>query len=160
MSTARRLRIYVDTSVFGGYYDRVFAKETRSFFRLVRSRRITAVVSDMVVGEISRAPGPVQALLREAIRLGAEESAAGEASVELQEAYLKAGVLARRWEDDAMHVAMATLARADAIASWNFRHLLDPRKTREFNGVNVAMGYGLIAILSPTDIVRHMEGDE
>jgi hypothetical protein len=59
-----------------------------------------------------------------------------------------------------MHVAMATLARADVIASWNFKHMLDPRRCRGFNGVNVALGYGLVSILSPADIVRHLEDKE
>ena len=48
-------------------------------------------------------------------------------TVELQEAYLRQGILGRRWEDDAMHVAMATLSRVDVIASWNFKHMVDPR---------------------------------
>lgn len=56
-----------------------------------------------------------------------------------------------------MHIAMATLLRVDVIGSWNFKHLLDPRRVRGFNGVNLTMGYGLISILSPSDIVHHLE---
>jgi hypothetical protein len=56
-----------------------------------------------------------------------------------------------------MHVAMATLSRVDVIASWNFRHLVDPRRTRAFNGVNLSLGYGLVSILSPSDIVHLLE---
>lgn len=99
----------------------------------------------------------VQRLLDDIIRSGAEVLSITEEAVELQEAYLKSGVLSRRWEDDAMHVAVSTLARVDVIASWNFKHLVNPRRLREFNGINLSMGYGLISILSPSDIVRSIE---
>jgi hypothetical protein len=59
-----------------------------------------------------------------------------------------------------MHVAMATLARVDVIASWNFKHLVDPRRSRAFNGVNLSMGYGLVAIMSPSDIVKFLEAQK
>lgn len=65
--------------------------------------------------------------------------------------------MGRRWEDDAMHVALASIGRVDAIVSWNFKHLVDPRRARAFNGVNLAKGYGLIEIRSPVDIVRTLE---
>jgi len=151
------LRTYIDTSVLGGYFDRLFERDTRAFVRCVRERKIVPVVSDMVIGEIARAPERVQELLNEVLRQNAEVLSATEEAIALQEAYLKSGVLSRRCEGDAMHIALATLARVDVIASWNFRHLVDPRRAREFNGVNLSMGYGLITILSPSDIIHHVE---
>jgi predicted nucleic acid-binding protein len=151
------LRVYVDSSVLGGCFDREFEEDTRAFLHCIREAKIVPLMSDMVVAEIARAPEQVQRLLDAMIGDGAEVLAATEAAVELQEAYLKSGVLGQRWEDDAMHVALATLARVDVVASWNFKHLLDPRRARGFNGVNLGMGYGLIAILSPSDIVHHLE---
>ena len=151
------LRVYIDTSVLGGYFDYLFEKDTRAFMQHAREGRITPVLSDMVVAEIARAPERVQRLLEEMIRDGAQVFAATEEAVELQSAYLRSKILGHRWEDDAMHVAMATVLRVDVIASWNFKHLVDPRRVREFNGVNLSMGYGLVAILSPSDIARHVE---
>ena len=151
------LRAYLDTSVVGGYFDPLFEEDTRTLVQSIHNGKITPVLSDMVVGEIARAPERVQSLLRELIRGGAEVTVATEEAVELQEAYLRRRILGRRWEDDAMHVAMATLSRVDVIVSWNFKHLVDPRRVREFNGVNLSMGYGLVAILSPSDIVHHLE---
>ncbi len=51
--------------------------------------------------------------------------------------------------DDATHVAAATVARADAIVSWNFRHIVRLRKIKAYNQVNLAQGYGILTILSP-----------
>ena len=151
------LQIYLDTSVLGGYYDPEFLEDTRSFFRLIREGRIRAAISDMVVGEIARAPKPVRDLLDELIDLGSEMLPLSQDAADLQEAYLKGGVLGWQRADDAMHVALASIRRVDAIASWNFKHLVDPRRAREFNGINVAKGYGLIEIRSPGDIVHILE---
>lgn len=87
------LRTYIDTSVLGGYFDRLFESDTRVFVRCIRERKIVPVVSDMVIGEIARAPERVQELLSEMLRQNAEALSATEQAVELQEAYLKNGVL-------------------------------------------------------------------
>ena len=153
MAKPNTLLVYLDTSVLGGYYDEAFLEETRALFSLIRERRVRAAVSEIVMGEIDRAPGPVKSLLEEIIDLGSEVLPVDEQAVDLQEAYLRANVVTHRWEGDAMHVALASIRRVDAIASWNFKHLLDPRRARAFNGVNLAKGYGLIEIRSPGDIV-------
>ncbi|MCZ7571604.1 MAG: hypothetical protein M5U01_23900 [Ardenticatenaceae bacterium] len=63
--------------------------------------------------------------------------------------------------DDALHVAQATVARAQVLASWNFRHLVNPNKTRQFNGVNVIEGFDFLVIMTLMDISKLSEaGDE
>ena len=75
----------------------------------------------------------------------------------LQDAYLKTGIVIDQDEDDAMHVALATLVRADVIASWNFKHLVNPSRIRAFSGVNTMQGYGPVVILTPADLNRILE---
>ena len=48
--------IYIDTSVFGGYYDTEFAIDTRQFFEKVINDKITILVSDIVTNELKTAP--------------------------------------------------------------------------------------------------------
>ena len=62
-----------------------------------------------------------------------------------------------KYADDALHVAHATIARADVIVSWNFRHLVNPAQIRSFNGINLAKGYGMIVILSPEAVIMMEE---
>jgi hypothetical protein len=71
--------------------------------------------------------------------------------------YRDASVVVQKFADDALHVAHATIARADVIVSWNFKHLVNPAKIRSFNGINMANGYGMIVILSPEDVIMIME---
>lgn len=53
-----------------------------------------------------------------------------------------------------MHVAHASVARADVIVSWNFKHLVNPLRIRGFNGVNAAQGYGPVVIMTPEDVAH------
>ncbi len=72
---------------------------------------------------------------------------------ELRDAYLSAKILGKKWGDDAAHVAAATVSRADLIVSWNFRHLVKWEKIRRFNAVNLSLGYPVVTILSPRELV-------
>ena len=54
---------------------------------------------------------------------------------------------------DALHVALASVARADAVVSWNFEHLVQLRRIRGFHAMNVLRGYPLIEIRSPLEVI-------
>jgi len=70
----------------------------------------------------------------------------------LKRAYLRSGVLTPKWDQDALHVAMATVSGCAMIVSWNFRHIVNYRKIPQYNAVNAVEGYGPISIYSPTKI--------
>jgi hypothetical protein len=73
--------------------------------------------------------------------------------LELRDAYIKAKILSPRWANDAAHVAAATVARADAIVSWNFRHIVRLDKMKAYNQVNLQQGYGILTIISPKEVL-------
>lgn len=70
----------------------------------------------------------------------------------MQQAYLAEGILSPPSADDALHVAAATVAGADAIVSWNFKHIVRLDKIKAYNRVNVAAGYDDLTILSPKEV--------
>ncbi|MCK4821627.1 PIN domain protein [bacterium] len=151
------MRIYIDTSVVGGYFDEEFMEATRIFFSMLRRKRFVPLISDILAEEIGEAPQQVQDLLAEIIQGGVERIQISDEAVDLTDAYLKTGIVTDKYEDDAMHVALATLVRADVIASWNFRHLVNPSRIRAFSGVNAMQGYGPVVILTPADLNRILE---
>ena len=61
---------------------------------------------------------------------------------------------------DATHVAAATVARADLILSWNFKHLVNYNRIRKFNGVNALKGFAQIEIRSPLEVSYGDEGED
>ena len=61
--------------------------------------------------------------------------------------YIAESVVGKSSLDDCRHIALATIARADAIVSWNFLHIVDRRD--DYNGVNEKLGYPRIRIQPP-----------
>jgi len=73
----------------------------------------------------------------------------------LRDAYLDAGIVSKRWTDDATHVAAATVARADALVSWNFKHIVRLDKMKLYNQINLLNRYGLLTIISPKELAGY-----
>jgi len=158
MVTIRPIRVYADTSVYGGVFDDEFARASRRFFDEVRAGRFRLVVSPLVRDELDDAPGPLRALL-DSVRVGAEIVDVTQEAVRLQQAYLAASIVAARWETDALHVAIATVSGCPLIVSWNFRHIVSFERIPLYNGVNLSKGYGTVAIHTPQEVVVHEDED-
>jgi predicted nucleic acid-binding protein len=148
----RVLRVYADTSVFGGVFDDEFAEASRAFFELVRRGQFRLVISAAVRQELAAAPPQVQALLAEMVAVSELVEVTAE-TTGLQQAYLDAGIVTPRSALDALHVAQATVAGCDLIVSWNFRHIVHFQRIPMYNAVNTLHGYGAIAIHSPLEVV-------
>lgn len=155
----RALRVYADTSVFGGTQDDEFREPSRRFFEQVEAGDYVVLVSATTLRELSGAPDPVRnalADLPEGSVCEVSEAVEQEARA-LVQAYIAAGVLGKAREADAMHVAVASVAEADLLVSWNFRHIVNYDRIRKFNAVNALNGYQDIEIRSPSEVVY---GDE
>jgi predicted nucleic acid-binding protein len=146
------LRVYVDTSVIGGCLDEEYAVPSRRMLEWAREGRIVLVVSDVVVRELIAAPDEVRAILPSLPAGAVEYVTADEKAVNLASAYLRAAILPDASRDDAVHVATATVAGADAICSWNFRHIVRLDKIKAYNEINRANGYGEVTIVSPREV--------
>lgn len=153
-----KLRVYVDASVFGGYFDEEFKSETRPFLEAVVNSNAIAMVSDVLVGELIEAPERFQDLFEKVISApDCERLETNEEVENLRDAYIKAKVLSARWSEDALHVAHASVGQADVLESWNFRHLVHPVRIRGFNEVNAVHGYRPIVIMTPEDVSHGWE---
>ena len=119
----RPMRVYADTSVFGGAFDPQFERGWMAFFDRVREGAFEAAISALVLDELKPAPARVRSLFEE-LEPWLVRVDTGKEAYELQEAYLQASVVGRKWETDALHVATATVRGCRAIVSWNFRHIV------------------------------------
>ncbi len=147
------MRVYADTSVFGGCFDPEFEAHSRALFDELRALRHTLVVSPTTLAELSKAPAEVRAVLA-SIPPEALEAVSRTPEVDaLRDAYLSAGIVGPASMLDAEHIAFATVAGADVIVSWNFKHVVHFEKIRGYQGVNLMKGYHLIAIHTPREVV-------
>jgi predicted nucleic acid-binding protein len=150
----KRARVYVDTSVIGGCLDKEFAEWSSRLMDQARRGRIVLMVSSLLVDELIDAPREVRQVLADlptesVIRVGMDEE-----SDALARAYIAAGVVGEASLDDARHVALATVNEADVIVSWNFKHIVQYRRIRAFNAVNLREGYKNIEIRSPREVAE------
>ena len=146
------LRVYLDTSVIGGCLDVEFATDSGRVINAIREKRVIMLLSDLVIAELARAPEPVLDVLRSLPADAIETVALTEEALSLRDAYMAAGIVGVKSINDAGHVALATVARADAIVSWNFKHIVRLDKMRAYNRVNLLEGYGILTIVSPMEV--------
>ena len=149
----RRIRVYVDTSVFSGVHDVEFAEVTRQFFRQVKRGKYVLLVSRLTTDELEDAPEDVSQVMKGLSPDQIEPITLSEEVRDLAEEYIKNGVLGEASIDDATHVAAATVAGADLILSWNFRHIVNFDRICGFNSVNTRNGYRSMVILSPREVI-------
>jgi len=154
----RKIRVYMDTSVFGGIQDEQFSDVSSRFFDRVHHGEYIILVSAETLAELARSPEAVQSVWQELPPEQVEEVPLDAEVRELATEYIRANVLPEASLSDALHVAAATVAGADLILSWNFRHIVNFARIRGFNSVNVRLGYRAMTILCPMEVVY--EGEE
>lgn len=71
---------------------------------------------------------------------------------ELAAAYIADGVVGERMLADALHIALASVARVDVLVSWNFKHIVNLRRIHAYNAVNLKNGYPLLEIRTPLEV--------
>ncbi len=76
-----------------------------------------------------------------------------EESVNQADTYLAEKVVGKSSRTDCFHIAMATINAVDILISWNFKHIVNVSKIRVYNAVNMKLGYTIIDIRSPKEII-------
>ncbi len=153
-----RIRVYVDTSVFGGVDDEEFRDASYLFFENVEKGTFTILLSRLTTDELEDAPERIREVLERIPRELVEQAPINDEVLELADEYVKAGVLGEASRDDATHVAAATVAGAGLIVSWNFRHIVNYNRILGFNAVNTRNGYRPLMILSPREALDDEQG--
>jgi len=153
-----QIRVYADTSVFGGVFDEEFDAASQAFFDAIRNEKFQLITSDLVRREIEAGPEKIVKLFHNILAL-AEIIEIGTDALKLQDAYIKAKIVTEKYATDALHVALATVSQASLIVSWNFKHIVNFEKIPLYSAVNVLQGYTEIAIYSPLEVIGHEDED-
>lgn len=94
-------------------------------FRLAERGIFRLVTSVVAVRELLHAPMEVREHFITTFSDPAEILELSAEAESLAQAYVAAGVVTARYEDDARHVAVATIHEINVVVSWNFRHLVN-----------------------------------
>ncbi len=145
-------RIYVDTSVIGGCLDDEVREASMELFDKFKHGDAILVYSEVILRELAGAPESVRNVIDQIPAANKEMLFLTDEAERLADAYIGSGALGLANRADAEHIALATLAEADVLASWNFRHMVNWRRNRLYNAVNRQMGYEELNVLSPEAI--------
>ena len=105
----------------------------------IDNNEIIFVVSDLLDLELINAPQNVKEhLLKYSADTYIDEKVVGKTSLE-----------------DCRHIAVATIHKVDVLASWNFKHIVNLDRIKGYNAVNLRLGYSMIEIRSPKDLVNY-----
>ena len=147
-------RVYIDTSVIGGYFDEEFEFYTRLFFEKVEQGYFKVILSDILTTELHGAPDNVADFFRSIPKEQIEHVDQTEDSIQLGEEYLNEGVVGKTSRIDCRHIALATLINADILISWNFKHIVNITRIRGYNSVNTKYGHRILEIRTPREILE------
>lgn len=151
-----RLRLYLETSVFSfAVADDVpeGRRVTRELLEEIRRGKHEAYLSNIVLFELNRAREPKRSQLHsvlESVPLGT--LVFDDRARQLADRYLQEGIIPRKYQEDAFHIAIASVHGLDAVISWNFKHIVKLKTKREVTGINLLSGYREIELYSPWEV--------
>jgi hypothetical protein len=141
----------------GGYFDDEFKEATTMLFQRLERNEIAFVVSDLLDLELIDAPERVRQLLQKYSADNFERVSLTLEAVKLADTYISEKVVGPTSLEDCRHIALATINRVDVLASWNFKHIVNLDRIKGYNSVNLRLGFPMIEIRSPKDLVDYGE---
>lgn len=155
------MRLYLDTSVIGALFDLEMPQRiqiTRALLHSIIEGKHTGIISNIVLEEIERSPEEFkERIIAEMRKIPLEIISEDEASADLLEIYEKEGFIRRGARLDLRHLAVATVNGVDAVVSWNFRDIVNIRTRRSVHSTNLRLGFPLIEIVSPEEVIGYEE---
>ena len=156
----KKLRLYFATSVYNFAIDDSVPAERMFTLKLleeIKGGKYEVFISEVVTLEINRAPEEIAAKLRDVLnQVTPEDIAVNQDVQELAKEYIQKGVIPKKYENDALHIAVATVHNLDVIISWNFEHIVKMKTKRQVNAINTLSGYKEVDIYTPREVVENV----
>ena len=147
----KKLRIYIENSVIGGYFDEEFEVFTKKLFECFKNGKYKPIISSHVITELEN--GAPEKVIKNLQNIDYEKFTVNEEMGLLAQKYLEQKIVSEKYYSDALHIAVATVIGVDVLVSWNFKHIVNFDKIRLFNSVNIREGYNFLEIRTPREVV-------
>ena len=145
-----KTKIYLDTSIPSAFYDtskpmrqlmtqKWFENEADSF---------DLYISTLTIEEIKRIRAPEKFQQMMGLLTGCNMTVLNitEEAITLGEEYMSKGAIPASEPEDAYHIAIATINGIEALASWNFKHIVSINPIRKIHEINLIRNYQIIEI--------------
>lgn len=148
-------RIYIDTSVFGGYFDKEFSEHTIPLFKRLKENEFILLFSSVTQDELANAPEKVVNLVKGLSEKNTEFLDTTKEAIDLATEYITEKVVGKTSYADCLHIALATINKADFLISWNFKHIVNVERIRGYNSINIKNGFKQLEIRSPREFEKY-----
>ncbi|OFY65487.1 MAG: PIN domain protein [Bacteroidetes bacterium RIFCSPLOWO2_02_FULL_36_8] len=154
------MKIYADTSAIGGCFDDEFQQWSNELFDEFKSGTETLMLSDLTIQELELGREEVRNKVKEIPKINIIHISITDEAIRLGETYIVEGALTNKSYNDALHIALATIFNADVLTSWNFRHIVNLNRIRLYNSINLRLGYRIIEIRTPREILKSKDNEK
>lgn len=136
MPEEKKIRLYLDTSVPSAYYDaskpvrqlitqKWFENEASSYELYIS---VTAIEEIDEFGDIIKKQNMKDLIFDYKMKV----LELSEEALNLAEEYMNKGAIPKSEPEDAYHISIASVNHLDALASWNFKHIVSVNPIRKF----------------------------
>lgn len=153
-------KVYLDTSSISYLQQEDSAEKTavtRKFWESIKEHKFSVYLSDITLEELLRCPEPKRSMLFDFLGEVAYTeitSARCDGFDKIAQAVKETGILPKRSTADISHIAVALCAGCDVIASWNFKHMSNPRTVAGVRTVALQNDCGSVDIMTPEQIME------
>lgn len=150
-----RRKVYLETTVPNYVFNDHLPEEQKvaeKIFKMVKKREFEGLISEVVVRELNKAPEPRRSKLQKLVS-GIKVLEVTPEARKLAQAYVDAKIIPKTKLDDALHIAVASLAKVDLLVSWNLEHIVKAKTKMEVAEINRKKGYRTPVIVRPEEVV-------
>ena len=150
-----KIKVYLETTVPNYVFNDHLPEEqkiAKKIFRMVKKGEVEGLISEVVVRELNKTPEPRRSKLQKLVS-GIKVLEVTPKAKGLAQAYVDAKIIPKTKLDDALHIAVASLAKVDLLASWNLEHIVKARTKMEVAEVNKRKGYTTPVIVRPEEVI-------
>lgn len=146
--------IYLETSVVGAYLDNgePFRRDLTIRWWEHEMSDYQPFVSALVVRELERTEEPRKSSYLKLIRDLPRFDMSDEAGI-LAEGYVSRGIFHRKYLGDALHVALASVNKADMLVTWNFGYIANVHRQARVRLFNTTAGFFVPMIVTPEFLI-------
>jgi len=145
MNKNKKIRLYLDTSIPSAYYDTskpVRQLITQKWFEN-EALSYELFISVITVKEIERIKNDIkkQNISKLLVKYNMNILDFSDKARELADEYMMKGAIPKSEPEDAYHIAIAVINEIDALASWNFKHIVSINPIRKIHQINSKYNY-------------------
>jgi predicted nucleic acid-binding protein len=145
-----RIKLYLDTSVPSAFFDT--SKPMRQLISQKWFENKASLhdlfISVTTIEEIDRLANTTKRQNIKDLLIEHEVAilSVSDEALRLAQRYIEKGAIPESEPEDALHIALASANRLDAVASWNFKHIVSVNPIRKVHEINQKLGFPIIEI--------------